>query len=273
MKRIALVLEGDSGTRKLLDVLLSRLDFDVDRAAALADARLLLDRVEYDVMVLSLQLGASGMGLIERIAERQPEALARVIVLTSAAPQQIDAAGARWPGLRIIRKPFELGDLLGTAERLGAGRVPRPSSPEALFCRRSISIGAKAGLVLMNADQQLQPVCDFGYSAGMIERFLPMRLDSPYPLALAARHGRAIWLASLVSAADEYPLLAPVWQQHESRSLAAVPVVRHGRIIGAAGWSFRTPRVFSEEEQSALVAVAEAAGEMIPDESAARAGA
>jgi GAF domain-containing protein len=54
-----------------------------------------------------------------------------------------------------------------------------------------------------------------------------------------------------------------VWEANQSRAVAALPLRRDGRIIGAVGWSFRSPRLFSEEEQQIFLEIAEALPEWI----------
>ncbi|HVE72815.1 MAG TPA: response regulator [Thermoanaerobaculia bacterium] len=259
MKPLALVIENDAGTRRLLDVLLSRVGMDVDLAPSGTDALILLQNVQYDVVLIDLFLpGKSGLELLEWIAEERPELLARAVVVSSAPPSRLDELSARWPQIRTIRKPFELGEVLETTQAIVADRVPRVQTPAEKFCRHSIRAGAKAGVVVARRDEYISPVLSFGYTREMIDQYFPLPLDAPYPLTATMRNGKPVWIASLVMAAPDYPTLAPVWEANESRALATVPLLESSRVVGAVGWSFREPRLFSPAEQQVFTEIAEA---------------
>jgi CheY-like chemotaxis protein len=258
MKPLALVIESDGGTRRLLDVLLSRLGLEVDLVASGTDALLLLERVEYDLIFTDLRIpGRSGMEILEWMARERPESLERTIALSSGPPLQLDEVRQRWPSARAIRKPFELNEITEAAARASA-RPPRPPAtiPEE-FTRRSVRAGAKAGVVLQGGGPHLQAILSFGYTPAQIEAFMPLMIDSPFPICAAARHRRAVWMASLALASNDYPALVPVWKKNESRALAAVPLVRDGELLGVIGWAFREPRLFSEPEQQTFLAIAQ----------------
>src|SRR3712207_869299 len=113
MRPLALIVENDSGTRRLLDVLLSRVGLDVDRVANGDDAFIALQHVAYDMLLIDFLLpGRSGAQLLEWLSEERPHLLSRTIVLSSATPARLEALRERWPAVRTIRKPFELGEVL-----------------------------------------------------------------------------------------------------------------------------------------------------------------
>jgi CheY-like chemotaxis protein len=255
---LALVVENDANTRRLLEVVLMRFGFDVDPVSNGMDALLLLPVIDYDAVFLDLALpGAQGVDVLARLAALRPEALARCAVVSSASTLQLDRVRQQWPDVRVIRKPFELGEIVETAQKLTAGREPRTATLEELFARRSIALGAKAGVVALCHDDILEPVVTFGYTRAMIETFAPIRVGDSYPLSLAARDARPVWLSSTVTATAEYPMLARALEHSDSRALAAVPLVRDGRSVGAIGWSFREPHLFAEAEQRAFREVSE----------------
>lgn len=258
MKPLALVIESDGGTRRLLDVLLSRLGLEVDLVASGTDALLLLERVEYDLIFADLMIpGRSGMELLAWMGEHRPDSIARTIVLSSGSPVQLDEVRLRWPSARALRKPFELGEITDAAARATA-RPPRQAGTiSEEFTRRSIRAGAKTGVVLQVDGPNLRAVLTFGYTPPQIEAFMPLKIEAPYPICAAARHHRPIWIASIALASNDYPALVPVWQKNESRALAAVPLIRDGALLGVVGWAFREPRLFSEPEQQAFLAVAQ----------------
>jgi two-component system, response regulator, stage 0 sporulation protein F len=264
MKPLALVVENDSGTRRLLDVLLSRVGLEVDRVTNGDDALIALQNVAYDVLLTDLLLpGRSGAQLLEWLTAERPHMLSRTIVLSSSTPARLEELRERWPALRTIRKPFELGEVLEVTQEIAStARATRTPDAAEMFCRHSMRAGAKAGVVI--GSRALSPIISFGYTKEMLERFFPLPADAPYPLTTTLRHGKPLWLASVIAAAPEYPMLAAVWEANQSRALASVPVRDgHGNLIGAAGWSFREPRLFSEAEQQLFTEIAEALPEWL----------
>ena len=112
MKPLALVIENDGGTRKLLDVLLTRAGMEVDLVSSGSDALILLAHARYDVLFIDLLLpGTSGMQVLEWIAREHPPLLARAIVLSSAPEVQLQQVRDAWPQVHVIRKPFEVADI------------------------------------------------------------------------------------------------------------------------------------------------------------------
>jgi CheY-like chemotaxis protein len=270
MKPLALVVENDAGTRKLLDVLLSRVGLEIDIVPTGSDAFIALQHVEYDALLIDLLVpGMSGLELLEWLAEARPDMLARTVVLSSAAPAKLEALRERWPALHTVRKPFELGEVIEVTQQVAVPRERREQSAQEKFCRHSMRAGAKAGVIVVANGAMAEPRLSFGYTKEMLDAFFPLALDAPYPLSATVRHGKPLWIASLIAAGPDYPLLAPVWAQNESRALAAIPLRDGDRIIGAAGWSFREPRTFSDAEQQLFTRIAEAVSGWMRDEQSA----
>lgn len=267
MKPLALVIENDRGTRKLLDVLLGRFGLAVDLVPTGSDALLLLEHVAYDLVLVDLMLSTtSGQDVLAWIAEHRPSMLARCIVLSSAAPVQLERVRERWPAVRTIRKPFELSEIVAIAQQTTAVPTRRTGSLGEEFTRRSVAAGAKAGVVLRRIGNGLVPVMWFGYAPGTVESYTPIALDAAVPLSVATRTAAPVWLASLAAAENDYPELMAVTAKSESRALAAVPVIRDGEAVGVAGWSFREARLFHEPEQQAFLSIAGAFAEIFPHE-------
>jgi len=259
MQPLALVLENDAGTRKLLDILLARIGFQSDVASDGSDALTLLQHVEYDAIFLDLFVpGVSGAEVVAWIARERPHLLSRITVLSSAPPIQLQRLQESWPVIRVMRKPFELGEITAAAQaatEIGP-RETRSSATQA-FIRHSIRSGAKAGIVVKRDGALVQAVLAFGYAPNVVESFFPVSLDAPVPICLAIRQAKPVWLTSLRTASAEYPELAALFQQNQSRALGAVPIVRNGRIVGAAGWTFREPLLHLEREQQAFASIVE----------------
>jgi len=265
MKPLALVVENDAGTRKLLDVLLSRFGFEVDLAPTGSDGLILLRTVDYDAILIDLLLpGASGFEILERLSAEDADIVRRVIVLSSASEKELRRVREQWPATTVIRKPFELGEMIEAAQSAIANRPPRTPDLREMFSRASMRAGAKAGVIVRTDGRDVEQVDAFGYEPGVFESFFPMQLDAPYPLCAAMRHARPVWIASLAAVAPEYPMLMPVWTLHESRALAAVPLMHDGVVFGATGWSFREPRLFNEMEQSTFMSIAASVAAALP---------
>jgi CheY-like chemotaxis protein len=274
MKPLALVIENDGSTRRLLDVLLTRSGMEVDLVPAGTDALVLLEHARYDLVLLDLFLpGASGIEVLERIAGERSRMLAKVIVLSSAPERHLQQVRDSWPQVRIIRKPFELGEIVEGARTVTAGREERSPSFAEEFSRRSVRAGARAGLIVKRSGAVLEALHAFGYRPGELASYFPLPLDAPLPLCAAVRKATPVWLASVTLATAEYPLLQPMFEKHESRALAVVPLLRDGRAVGAVGWGFREPRLFTEAEQQTLLATAAALAEGLFDEAQRSAGA
>ena len=257
MKPLALVIDRDAGTRRLLDILLSRYGFEVDRVGAASEGITLLDAIEYDFVL------CDDDSIVKWLFTNRPDTMQRVMVLSSAPEAQLVRMKNDWPGIPVIRKPFELADVIDASRDAVANRRPRVASEYELFYRQSINAGAKSGIVVRRNGDVLELVTKFGYEPGAVEQWFPMALSNPYPICMAVRHGRPLWLASLAGAQSEYPLLASVWQTHQTRALAVAPIFHGGTVVGAAGWTFREPQRFAESEQRAWMAIAEHAASFI----------
>jgi CheY-like chemotaxis protein len=260
MRPPVLVVEDDAATRTLLDVVLRRAGFEVDVVPSGSDALPLLTSVRYAAMTFDLYMrGVSGHDLLAFTAANKPELLDRIVVVSSAPAAELAAVRGQYPGVRSLRKPFELDELFAvvTEASQGAGVIVRDLHQE--FCRRSVLCGAKSGIALTrkSGSQRLEIAVSYGYTPESLERFLPISVDDPYPLATAYRLGRGVWLSSVTAAESQYPLLASVWKAHESHALAAVPLVSAGSPVGAVGWSFREPRGFDDPDRERLLKIAE----------------
>lgn len=257
MKPLALVAENDPGTRKLLHALLTRIGFDVDLVATGADALILLENVRYDAVILDLNVPQpDGIAILEHLIEAMPDVLCRVIILSAVPDARLAVLAERFPSVPVLRKPFELDAVIEAATRVSADREPHvPSGPQH-FCRSSMRAGAKAGVIVASRGGVVEPVSWFGYAPGDIESYFPMPLESPYPLCVSIRHGTPLWIASMVLTTTDYPMLRPVWEKHQSRALASVPLLDGGRVIGAVGWTFREPRLFHEPEREIFTSIA-----------------
>ena len=253
---LALVIENDGGTRRLLDVLLSRYGFEVDLVAEPAEALILVQAVDYDAILLDLRARPqAGIAVLSWIRDHRPHALARTIIFSSAPPLHVEELRGRWPEARVIRKPFELQDVTAAAHAVIADRQIRDRDAHGIFARRSVQAGAKAGILVRNDGDRVDLVDAFGYPAEATTVF-PLSVNDPYPICESIRQARSVWIGSVVLAVDRYPILSRAFELHQSAALAAVPIQRDATVLGAAGWTFPEPRRFDEAEQHAFASIA-----------------
>lgn len=257
MRPLALVVENDSGTQRLLSVLLTRLGFQTDAVAHGSDALVLLETIRYDLAFLDFFLPCtSGAQVLEWLKTNRPDDLQRTVMLSSAFPPVNARLQQEFPRVLVLPKPFDLDDVIAAANAVKPEAERADLTTAQDFARQSVTAGAKSGVVIRNDGADLSLVCAFGYAPAAINHWFPLHVSDPYPLTVSVRDGRPRWIASLKSAASEFPKLEPVWRQNGSAAIASVPVVRDGVVIGAAGWTFREPQLFDEAEQRAFLDIA-----------------
>jgi len=263
MKPLALVIDHDAGTRKLLDVLLTRFGYEVDRVADSVSAIALLERIDYDFILSENEQVATW------VSTNRPDALRRLMILSSATETQLERMNRDWKNVRIVRKPFELADVIEASREAAFNRPLREAQPDELFWRHSAANGAKSGLIVRRSAEGLGLVTQFGYPPGALDAWFPISVNEPYPICAAIRQGQPVWLASITNAA-EYPLLAAVCRTNQTSSLAVAPLIRDGVVIGAAGWTFRESQRFTEAEKRNWMAIADAAAILVEGDASAQ---
>ena len=120
-----LVVEDDDGIRILLEAVFRPRSVAVEFAF---DGKMAIDRLRertYDVVVLDLMLPAvNGFEVIRELKNRNPDLLARTIVLTAASDHTLrdfdDAPLVR----RVMRKPFDLRDFIHEVLSCASGSPP-----------------------------------------------------------------------------------------------------------------------------------------------------
>ena len=257
MRPAVLVVEDDTATRTLLTVLIQRCGYDVDVVGDGNDAITLLSSTPYSAVVTDLYLpGRSGAEVLKFVRDKKPELLARSIMVSAAPGPEIESIRKEF-SIEILRKPFDLAELIRIVNAAVGHAVAVERDLPSEFCRQSILSGAKAGAVFTpHGRDRFEVPISFGYPKGAITRYMPISIDAPLPVCEAYREKHGIWLQS-PNAVTKYPALSDTWRENQSFALAALPLVTEGKVIGAAGWSFRTPRTFSPEERSRFEKIAE----------------
>jgi hypothetical protein len=96
----------------------------------------------------------------------------------------------------------------------------------------------------------------FGYADGVVEGYFPLPMSVNYPLCVAVRTARPVWLGPLTPPLPEYPLLLPIWTMNETQALAAVPVLGGESSVGAIGLTFAAAQEFDDAQRAMLVTMA-----------------
>ena len=94
-----------------------------------------------------------------------------------------------------------------------------------------------------------------GYPPDVAARMEEITVDAPLPLAEALRTGRPVWIDREGDAEQRYPEAARFELEREA-VVAALPLVVHGRTIGALGLRFRRTKHVEDEDRAFMVALA-----------------
>lgn len=120
-----LVVEDDRSLCRLVEVLLRREGWNVTCAP---DGHAAIDVLQTnlpDVLLLDLMLpGTSGFDVLDWIEKTNPSWLPHVIVFTAASNKVIAVLEKKHQISRILRKPFDITDLVNGIALSAAGRGP-----------------------------------------------------------------------------------------------------------------------------------------------------
>jgi CHASE3 domain sensor protein len=118
------------------------------------------------------------------------------------------------------------------------------------------AVRAQAGTVaLMERDRTLRVVAAEGFPADVVEHWRRLDASTHVPLVDAAMNGRAVFLASREAVWTAYPDVAARPSPYQAQ--AAVPLVAHGRTLGAMMIAFDRDHTFPDRDRNLLLAVAE----------------
>jgi two-component system phosphate regulon response regulator PhoB len=263
-----LVVEDDTRLRDLLDVVVRRCGLTC-HSISFGDVALEAIRTEkYSVVLLDLMLPRmTGFDVLRSLLATHPHLLRRIIVITAlsqaAIDREFDAQSLVWG---IVRKPFDVGQLtqlIDACYRFHTTKWPDRAELSHWLADRANAAGAQAALIAVTAGEpNLQVAAAHGFRARLVKKNFPMPIAAGYPICVAARIGRAVWLAS-VAADNEYPLCA-IWTERRSKAIATVPLRRHGVVAGAIGWSFPEPQTFDHKQRAFLLEAASDCAAMLP---------
>jgi PAS domain S-box-containing protein len=111
--------------------------------------------------------------------------------------------------------------------------------------------------LLGTAGDALEPIYFYGYPEDIMARYSHIPLTFQSPITDVVRSRQAIFLEDQTAQHTHYPHITPDWLKSNVVALIAVPLLSEGKVVGALGYSFPTPRSFSPQDKSFLLALAE----------------
>src|SRR6266567_3902068 len=135
MPRI-LIAEDDSAIRQLLITVLQRHGFTVETASDGTETLRAIAQRQFDLLLLDLMMPTlSGWNVIEELDRLQHPLGRAIVIITAASDKDVEALSGRFP---LLRKPFDLIELLATVRRL----TGEPATAPALLMPPSSAVAA-----------------------------------------------------------------------------------------------------------------------------------
>lgn len=120
-----LVVDDDDAIRALVTRVLQRHQYSVDQASNGEEAMSKLRQSKFDVVVLDLMMPVmSGFDVIDQLSTESP--LQPVVVMSAASDRDFQRVTGAAVVQSILRKPFELTDLLEAVRRSANGEPGLP---------------------------------------------------------------------------------------------------------------------------------------------------
>jgi two-component system NtrC family sensor kinase len=115
-----LLVDHDDSVLKAVGTILRGRDHRVRTARDLREARALLEKEDFDLIVADLQIseGTNGGGLGEWLAQHKPALSRRLIWMCGVAPSEDTGEHIAGNGRRILQKPFKANELLAAVDEL-----------------------------------------------------------------------------------------------------------------------------------------------------------
>jgi signal transduction histidine kinase/CheY-like chemotaxis protein len=139
----------------------------------------------------------------------------------------------------------------------GLAGAATPAEVADIILREGVrALGAGAGVVGVCSEEglHLELIRVVGYPPESAAAWRRVPLSADVPLCEAARAGTPIFLESLRAWTEQYTGLRPTDQSN--RAWACLPMIAHGRPLGAFGLAFPEERTFPPDERAFMVTVA-----------------
>jgi DNA-binding response OmpR family regulator len=138
-----LIVDDDAGIRGLLDVVLRRNGFECDVAVDGAEAEKKLRIHDYDAILLDLMLPRlNGFEVIRFLKAERRAMLERVIVVTAVAEITLRDFDDQQLLCALLRKPFDLHQLVETVTRCAENAITQRSKETSLRGRSPERVSA-----------------------------------------------------------------------------------------------------------------------------------
>ena len=126
-----LIAEDDEAVRTLIVTVLKRAGLEVDLARNGAEAIEKIGASDYGAILLDLNMPmVSGFEVIAHLEQRDPHRLATSVIVVTAVSDQVLRRLEGKPVFRIIRKPFDLAELVSTVAQCCSRQAVTPSVGE-----------------------------------------------------------------------------------------------------------------------------------------------
>ncbi|MBD2100294.1 GAF domain-containing protein [Leptolyngbya sp. FACHB-261] len=211
--------------------------------------------------MLTFVLGQSGrlyraedLALVQDLAHRAALAVdnARLYREAQQARQAAEQAAARTVRLQTVTAA--LSESL-TPEQVAAVIVDQGMA----------ALGATSALValLNESGTELEIVRAVGYEDNLIQSWRSFSIDAPLPLAEAVRTGKPAWTESTTARVERYPHLREAYSRYNYGAWVSVPLMVEGRSVGGLSLSFTEVQVFSEDDRTLVLALAQQCAQAI----------
>jgi two-component system response regulator PilR (NtrC family) len=113
-------VDHDDSVLEAVGTILRGRDHRVQTARDIREARGLLEKEDFDLIVADLQIsdGANGDGLGEWLARHKPALSHKLIWMCAVAPSEDAGEHIAGNGRQILQKPFKASDLLAAVDEL-----------------------------------------------------------------------------------------------------------------------------------------------------------
>lgn len=271
-----LVVDDDPSIRRMLQLLLSDAGYRVSLASSGEEALAYLDLITPDLVLLDLMLpGVHGQEVTARIKADTSKPFIPVILVTGQNDQRSKVMSLDAGADDFLSKPVEFAELLARVR--GMLRLQRS--------QRSLRAEQRKTELLLHLIRELSATLDLDQllthfldrladSIGAVRASLILiQNDRPYlysstrngaitPLEDILRHGIAGWVLRertpviIEDTRDDERWMAPMTYQRMVRSVASVPIIREGQVLGVITLVHHTPGYFTAEHLDLLDSVA-----------------
>lgn len=190
------------------------------------------------------------LALAQAVASQVAEACSRARLLESERALRALAERSADRTRRLLRLTAALSNTLSVEE------IARVIIDEGTLALSGFSSG-----IWLREGEVLELVRQHGYSLALAERVRRVALDEDVPIALTARSAEPLWLQGRADYEQHFASFArwtdAVGENHGEVSIACLPLVGAGQVVGVLAMVFRAPRMFDEQDRAFLALLAE----------------